>query len=102
MNATFVKAAIAFVPASLLLAHSVAVFLRGRTIPSVLQLVGAACLMSVILTHVAEALHLLQWMRWGDPNSAGHYLDLISAVLGIGLLALAVVLRVSRVPSSSR
>jgi hypothetical protein len=34
------------------------------------------------LTHVAEAFHILPAMGWGMPNSAGHYLDLVSAVLG--------------------
>jgi hypothetical protein len=37
----------------------------------------------VVLTHVAEALHLFPWMQWGSSNSAAHYLDLWSAVLGL-------------------
>jgi hypothetical protein len=40
----------------------------------------------VVLTHVAEALHLFPAMRWGEPDSIGHYLDLSSAVLGVTLL----------------
>ena len=31
----------------------------------------------VVITH-----DLFAWMRWGDEHSAGHYLDLVSAVLG--------------------
>lgn len=47
-----------------------------------LQLAGAACLLLVVLTHVAEGLRLFPARRWGDPDSLGHYLDLTSAVLG--------------------
>jgi hypothetical protein len=38
-------------------------------------------LLVVVLTHVAEALHLFPAMGWGEPDSAGHYVDLASAVL---------------------
>jgi hypothetical protein len=51
-----------------------------------LQLFGAACLIIVVLTHVAEALHLFPGMGWGQPDSPGHYLDLASAILGCTLL----------------
>jgi hypothetical protein len=44
------------------------------------------CLVVVVLTHVAERFDLLPAMGWGLPNSPGHYLDLVSAVLGIALL----------------
>ena len=57
--------------------------LRERSVISSLQLLGAGCLVLVVLTHVAEALHLLPWMYWGLERSAGHYLDLSSAVLGV-------------------
>jgi hypothetical protein len=43
----------------------------------------------VVLTHVAERLGVLPGMGLGLPNSPGHYLDLISAVSGIGLLVTA-------------
>ena len=39
--------------------------------------------MIVVLTHLAEALHLLPGMGWGRENSVGHYLDLGSALLGL-------------------
>src|SRR5262249_19158596 len=58
------------------------------TIWRVLQLIGASCLLVVLLTHVAEALKLFPGMGWGLPTSPGHYLDLISAVLGCALLPL--------------
>jgi formate hydrogenlyase subunit 3/multisubunit Na+/H+ antiporter MnhD subunit len=57
-----------------------------------LVLFGAACLAIVMLTHVAETFGIFPSMGWGQPNSAGHYLDLASAILGctlspIGLIA---------------
>ena len=53
-----------------------------------LQLLGAASLVMVVLTHVAEAFRIFPAMGWGLPNSAGHYLDLVSAILGCSLLPL--------------
>ena len=51
-----------------------------------LLLFGFGCLAVVVLTHIAEELNLFPVMGWGWPDSAGHYLDLISAVLGTTLL----------------
>lgn len=73
------------VPASLLLAGSIALFFRERSASSFLQLLGAGGLASVVLTHFAEAFDLLPWMRWGLDNSPGHYLDLGSAALAVML-----------------
>ena len=84
MTTMLLKAAVAFVPVAALLAYSVARFVRRQTVPLLLQVLGAGCLLVVVLTHVAEALHLMPAMRWGEPTSAGHYLDLVSAVLGVG------------------
>jgi len=61
---------------------------RERTIWRLLQLFGLACLIIVVLTHIAEAFHLFPSMGWGLPNSAGHYLDFVSAILGCILLPL--------------
>ena len=58
------------------------------TIGQYLLLFGSACLIIVVLTHVAEAFHILPSMGWGLPNSAGHFLDLVSAALGCTLLLL--------------
>ena len=58
------------------------------TIWRLLQLIGAGCLVVVVLTHVAEALELFPDMGWGLPTSPGHYLDLVSAILGGTLLPL--------------
>ena len=61
---------------------------RMRIIWRLLQLLGLACLMIVVLTHIAETFHLFPMMGWGQPTSAGHYVDLVSAILGCILLPL--------------
>ena len=53
----------------------------------------AACLLVLVLTHVAEALRVLPGMGWGLPDSPGHYLNLFSAAVGIVLLLSACVVR---------
>jgi hypothetical protein len=60
-------------------------FFRGRTVWSFLQLLGAGCLVVVVLTHFCEARHLFPRMGWGDKHSIGHYLDFGSALLGLTL-----------------
>ncbi len=69
----------------MLLSGSVVLFLREKTVSSLLQLLGAGCLVVVVLTHVSEALHLFPWMHWGLEDSVGHYLDLWSAIFGLTL-----------------
>lgn len=85
MNATLFKSLLALVPTSVLLAGSIRVAANRRTPAAVLQLIGATCLVVMVLTHVSEALQILPWMRWGSEHSAGHYLDLASAILGLTL-----------------
>src|SRR5437773_8420918 len=85
MNVTLLKALIALVPTCTLFSGSVVLFLKGRTTSSFLQLLGAGCLVMVVLTHVSEALRLFHWMDWGLEDSVGHYLDFGSAVLGLTL-----------------
>ena len=51
-----------------------------------LMLFGAVCLTIVVLTHVAETFGLFPSMGWGQPDSAGHYLNLVSAIFGCALL----------------
>jgi hypothetical protein len=82
MNVTLFKALVALLPTCLLLAGSVVLFFSGKTVSSLLQLLGAICLLVVVLTHVFEALHLFPWMHWGLEQSVGHYLDLSSVLLG--------------------
>src|SRR5689334_6117274 len=86
MNIMLLKALIALIPAALLLARSAFMTRRQPGVASVLQLCGSACLIIVVLTHVAEALHIFPAMHWGEAHSAGHYLDLSSAVLAVTLL----------------
>ena len=93
MNPMLMKALVALVPVSVLLVYSVAVLVTRNTVPAALQLVGATCLVVVVLAHVAEALHLFPAMRWGEPDSVGHYIDLSSAVLGVTLTPLGYILR---------
>ena len=92
MNVTLSKALIALVPAGILFVGSVLLFVRGRTVGSFLQLVGAGCLVLVVLTHLCEELHLLTRMQWGSEHSVGHYLDLWSAVLGLTLFPIGYLL----------
>jgi hypothetical protein len=69
----------------MLFSGSVVLFFKGKTLWSLLQLLGAGCLVVVVLTHVSEALRLFPWMHWGLDGSVGHYLDLWSAILGLTL-----------------
>ena len=85
MNAALIKALIALIPAGLLLFGSAVVFFRRKTLPPLMQLVGAGCIVVVVLTHVCEALQLFPYMHWGLEHSAGHYVDLVGAVLGLTL-----------------
>src|SRR6266403_6251401 len=63
MNVTLLKALVALLPACMLFLGSVVLFFRGKTVCSFLQLLGAGCLIIVVLTHVFEALHLFPWMH---------------------------------------
>jgi hypothetical protein len=85
MNVALLKALVASVPVCMLFFWAAFVFFRRKTLCTVLQLLGAGCLVMVILTHICEALQLFPWMQWGLPNSAGHYLGFFSAVLGLTL-----------------
>lgn len=80
------------IPVIFLFAGSSVLLSKRRSLPSWLQLVGSAGLMTVVGAHIAEAFHLVPWMGWGLEDSAGHYLDLGSAFVGfilfpIGYLA---------------
>jgi hypothetical protein len=68
----------------------------------VLAFSGCACLLVMVLTHVAERVHILPGMGWGLPNSRGHYLDLISAIAGVALLIAAGATRLFARPANPR
>ena len=93
MTATLAKALVALVPAGILFVGAAWLFRRERLLGSFLQLLGAGCLVVVVLTHVAEAFHLFPRMHWGEEHSVGHYLDLGSAVLGLTLFPVGYLLQ---------
>jgi hypothetical protein len=90
---TLLKALVALVPACTLLAGSTIWFVRAKTLGSLFQLAGAACLSIVVLTHICEAAAVFPWMGWGLEDSIGHYVDLSSAVLGLTLFPLGYLLQ---------
>jgi hypothetical protein len=94
MSVTFIRALIAFLPVSMLFSGSTVLFVRGKSWCALVQLIGAACLMIVVLTHVCEALHLFPWMHWGSEHSIGHYLDFCGAGLGLTLFPIGYLLHV--------
>jgi hypothetical protein len=85
MNVALLKTLAAFLPASLLLSGSAMLFLRQKGLYQFMQLLGAGGLLAVVLAHACEALHWLPGMDWGMEHSAGHYIDLVSALLGLTL-----------------
>jgi hypothetical protein len=87
MTPMLVKALIASVPTVMLFAASIIVFTKQRTAASLSVLVGAAGFVVMVATHIAEGLHLLPSMGWGQRHRAGLYLDLASAILGITLIS---------------
>jgi hypothetical protein len=80
------QALIVRIPAALLLVRALLLIRRHASAAGIMQICGSTCLMVVVFTHIAEALHILPAMHWGEPHSAGHYLDLTSALLALTLL----------------
>jgi len=76
----------------MLLSGSLALFVKRTKFYPSLQLLGAASLTIVVLTHVREGLHLFPSMQWGSSHSAGHYLDFSCMVLGFTLFPLGYLL----------
>jgi hypothetical protein len=89
---TLTKALIALLPTGISLAGSTVMFLREKRPWSVLQLLGAAGMVIVAVSHVCEAIQILSWMHWGQANSVGHYLDLFGAIVGVTLFPLGFLL----------
>ncbi len=85
MNVPLLKGLVALAPACMLFSGSLVLFFRGKTVCLFLQMLGAGCLVVVVLTHICETLHLFPWMDWGLEDSVGHYVDLSSAILGLTL-----------------
>jgi hypothetical protein len=96
MNSESLRVLLAFVPACLLLLGAGIRSYRKKTVGVGMQLVGASAVMLVVLTHICEAMHLFPRMHWGLHDSAGHYLDLVSAILGLALFPTGYLLEVLR------
>ncbi len=85
MNPIFAKAIAALVPTGMLLVGSAIQFSRRKGTAAIFQLIGAACLIVVVIAHVCEALNWFPWMHWGHEHSVGHYVDLVAAIGGLSL-----------------
>ena len=48
--------------------------------------------MVVVVAHICEALRLFPSMQWGLKHSTGHYLDLFSAILGLTLFPIGLLI----------
>jgi hypothetical protein len=83
MNPTFAKAIAALVPTGMLLVGSTLQFSRWKGIATVFQLIGATCLVVVVIAHLCEALGWFPSMHWGLEHSVGHYIDLLAAIGGL-------------------
>lgn len=92
MNPELFKTLVALLPAALIFVGAVALFLREKTLGPFFQLCGAFCIVLVVLAHMCEALRLLPSMGWGSEHSAGHYMDLTAAVIGLTLFPLGYLL----------
>src|SRR5215813_13755178 len=90
------RALVASVPVLMLFAGSLALFMKEKAVLSVLQMVGAGCLVIVVLAHVCEAIQLFPAMGWGLEHSPGHYLNLSGAVLGLTLFPVGYLLQMLR------
>jgi hypothetical protein len=96
-NLALLKTLAGLILAGVLCASSTLALRKERTWSSAFQLAGACFLLLVVAIHICEALHLLPWMDWGAANSAGHYLDLVSAIAGVTLLLFGLLLRVVKI-----
>jgi hypothetical protein len=92
MSDAALKAVFALLLACTLFAGSAIIWLARKSMSSFFQLLGAAALVVVALAHVFELLRVFPRMGWGSQGSAGHYLDLLCAILGITLFSLGYLL----------
>lgn len=92
MNPVLLRALLALLPSVVLLLGALVLYGRGKTLYSLLQVFGAGGLVLVVITHVFESLNVFPWMHWGLEHSAGHYLDLSGAALGLTLFPLGYLL----------
>lgn len=67
-------------------------FAKQQAVSRCLRLIGSAFLLVVVASHLAEEFQWLAWIGWGLPDSPGHYIDLVSAILGASLFAAGLLL----------
>ena len=84
MSASVLKGLLALAAACVFLGVFVALFLTRRG--SRLQALGIGCFGVMALTHVFEEFSFLPELGWGQPQSVGHFIDLVTAVLGVALV----------------
>jgi hypothetical protein len=90
--AALLRSLTVLVPVSMLFVGAAGAYARRKGTAAFLQLLGATGLVLVVLIHVLEAVHAFPWMGWGRQHTAGHYLDLVSAVVGGTLFPLGYLL----------
>jgi len=83
VNATILKGLLALVGACVFLGVAVSLLVTRRSFGSVLLALGLGCFGVMALTHVFEAFSILPALGWGKPHSAGHFIDLVAALLGV-------------------
>ncbi len=86
MNPTLAKAIVALVLMGSVCVVTGRAFLRTGATGSLLELLGAAALAMLGVTHLCEGFDILPWMRWGIEGGPGHYLNLASLAVGFLLL----------------
>jgi hypothetical protein len=89
MNMTLAVALTIGAPILLLFILAARRFAGAPTVSGLFPVLGAGSLLIMVLTHIAEALQLFPAMGWGQRQSPGHYLDLLSVYVGIAFLVAA-------------
>jgi hypothetical protein len=64
MDTALTKALVSLIPISMLFVRAEVYFVRAKSMWALLQLVGSAGLLGVVLAHICEAIHLFPWMHW--------------------------------------
>jgi hypothetical protein len=93
MSAAVVKGLLALAAACVFLGVSLILFLTRRGFASALQALGIGCFAIMALTDVFEAFSILPSLGWGRPNSVGHFINLVAALLGVTLVTTSFLLR---------
>lgn len=92
MSASIVKGLLALVAACVFLGVCAVLLLTRRGLSSTLQALGLGCFGVMALTHVFERFSILPELGWGRPQSVGHFIDLVAALLGVALVTAGFVL----------